>query len=54
MDEETYQRLDRSNSQLFQLCCWLNKKRDIDNASRLIPITDDLTVLVAELSVTQH
>jgi len=32
-------------------CGWLNKKRDIDTASRLIPITDDLTVLVAELGV---
>jgi len=32
---------------------WLNKKRDIDTASRLIPITDDLTVLAAELGVQQ-
>jgi hypothetical protein len=33
------------------VCGWLNERRDVDTASRLIPIADDLTHLVAELSV---
>ena len=51
MDDDTYQRLSRLDEQLIQLCHWLNEKHDIATASRLIPIMDDLTHLVAELGV---
>ena len=27
----------------MELCRWLNEKRDVATASRVIPITDDLT-----------
>jgi len=53
MDEDAYERLSLINVQLIQLCRWLNEKRNIDTASRLIPIMDDLTHLVAELRVKQ-
>ena len=39
---------------LLQLCVWLNERRDFVTASRRIPITDDLTRLVAELSVERE
>jgi hypothetical protein len=31
------------NDELFQLCKWLNKKRDTEISSRLIPLVDELT-----------
>ncbi len=43
MDNHTYQRLSRIDEQLMEPCRWLNEKRDIDVASRLIPIADDLS-----------
>ena len=43
MDDDTYQGLSRIDEQLMELCRWLNEKRDIETASRLIPITDDLS-----------
>lgn len=51
MDDESFQQLSNIDDQLNQLCDWLNDKRDFDTASRLIPIVDDLTYLVAEISV---
>jgi hypothetical protein len=45
----THQVLNRVG--VIQLCHWLNEKRDMATSSRLIPITDELTHLVAELSV---
>jgi hypothetical protein len=46
-----YERLSRIHDERMQVCRWLNEKRDTATASRLIPITDDLTHLVAEISV---
>ena len=43
MDDDTYQCLSRIDEQLMELCRWLNEKREFATASRLIPITDDLT-----------
>jgi hypothetical protein len=43
MDDDTYQRLSRIDEYLMELCRWLNERRDTAMASRLIPITDDLT-----------
>ena len=51
MNDEAYQRLSRIDDELMRLCRWLNEKRDIETASRLLPITNELTLLVAELSV---
>jgi hypothetical protein len=54
MDDETFQRLSGINDELIKLCGWLNDRRDLATASRLIQITDDLTRLVAEASVKQR
>ena len=54
MNDETFQRLSRFDEQLIELCAWLNEKHDVATASRLIPIADDLTSLVAELSVKKR
>ena len=50
-EEDTFQRLSAIDDRLLQLCDWLNDKPDVATASRLIPIADDLTRLVAETSV---
>ena len=49
MDDDTYQRLSQIDEQLMELCRWLIEKRDVATASRLMPITEELTRLVAEL-----
>jgi hypothetical protein len=51
MDEDAIQRLNRIHDELIQLCRWLNEKRGVATRSRLIPITDELTHLVAESRV---
>jgi hypothetical protein len=38
MDDDNYERLSRIHVDLIELCQWLNEKRDIEIASRLIPI----------------
>jgi hypothetical protein len=45
------QRLSWINGSLIQLFDCLNEQHDTSTASRLIPITDDLTRLVAEIMV---
>jgi uncharacterized protein YicC (UPF0701 family) len=49
MDDDAYQRLNRIAEQLMELCRWVIEKRDVATASRLIPITEELTRLVAEV-----
>ena len=51
LDDDTFQQLSDINDEFLEYCDWLNEQRDVSTASRLIPITDDLTRLVAELSV---
>jgi len=51
MDDDTYKRLFEINTRLIELCGWLNEKQDFDTASRLIPITDDLTSLMVDISM---
>lgn len=51
LGDDTFQRLSAINDRLIQLCDWLNDKQDLATACRLIPITDDLTRLVAEISI---
>jgi hypothetical protein len=51
VDDEALNRYRESTTNSFSFAAWLNERRDFDTASRLIPITDDLTHPVAELSV---
>jgi hypothetical protein len=54
MDHDLYERLSRIHANIIQLCAWLNEKRDFDTASRLLPIMDDLTHLLAVSSMTKN
>jgi hypothetical protein len=46
MEQTELGRLGQINVELYELCCWLNERRDLDTASKLIPIVDRLTRLV--------
>ena len=48
IDDDTLKQPLRTNDALFQLCKWLNEKRDMDTSSRLIPLVDDLTHILIE------
>ncbi len=48
IDDDTLKQLLRINNELFQLCNWLNEKRDMETSSRLIPLVDDLTHILVE------
>jgi hypothetical protein len=54
MDNDKFLRLLKINEELMGLCDWLNERLDTTTASRLIPITDDLTHLVAEISMERN
>jgi hypothetical protein len=47
IDDDTLKQLLRINDELLQLCKWLNEKRDMETSSRLIPLVDDLTHMLA-------
>jgi hypothetical protein len=53
MNGDTFERLSAINDRLIQLCDWLHDKRDFETASRLIPITSDLAVLLSEIGATK-
>lgn len=48
MNDDHYQCLSEITDQLLKFCNSFNQKREIETASSLIPITDDLTPLVVE------
>jgi len=48
IDDDTLNRLLRINDELLQLCKWLNKERDMETSSRLIPLVDHLTHILIE------
>jgi hypothetical protein len=48
IDDDTLKQLLRINDGLFQLCKWLNEKRDTEISPRLIPLVDDLTHILIE------
>jgi hypothetical protein len=48
IDDDTLKQLLRINDDLLQLCKFLNEKRDMETASRLIPLVDDLTHILLE------
>jgi hypothetical protein len=54
IDDDTLKQLLRINDELMQLCKWLNKKRDIETSSRLIPLVDDLTHILIEAARTNY
>ena len=55
MNDDFYERLSQIGDELIiKLCALLNEKRGFDMASRLLSIVDDLTHLVAEISVKKN
>src|SRR2546427_3843861 len=48
IDDDTLKQLLRINDELFKLGKWLNEKRDMETSSRLIPLVDELTHILAE------
>jgi hypothetical protein len=48
IDDDTLKQLLRINDALFQLCKWLNEKRDMETSSHLIPLVDVLTHILIE------
>ena len=51
MKDEHYHRLSTIADQLLEVCDWLNQKRDLVTVTRLEPIVNDLSLLVAQISV---
>jgi len=51
MDDGKFLRLLHINEELIEICQWLNENQSGELRSRIIPLTDDLTQLIAELSV---
>jgi hypothetical protein len=48
IDDDTLKQLLRINDELLRLCKWLNKKREMETSSRLIPLVDDLPHILIE------
>jgi hypothetical protein len=48
IDDDTLKQLLRIDDGLMELCKWLNKRRDMETSSRLIPLVDDLTHILVE------
>ena len=48
IDDDTLKQLLRINDELFEVCKWLNEKRDMETSSRLIPLVDHLTQILVE------
>ena len=48
IDDDTLKDLLRIDDDLFQVCKWLNEKRDTDTSSRLLPLVDELTHILIE------
>ena len=43
MDTGTLKQLLRIADELMNLCTWLDERHDLETASRLIPLVDELT-----------
>ena len=48
IDDDTLKQLLRINDDLFQLCKWLNERRNTATSFRLMPLVDDLTHILLE------
>jgi hypothetical protein len=51
MDDSTFMQLLNINSELIEICRWLKENQDTTLKSKIVPLTDELTRLVLELSV---
>jgi hypothetical protein len=51
MDNGKFLRLLHINQELIEICHWLNENQNTTLASRLIPLSDELTNLVHEMSM---
>ena len=51
MDDIKFLQLLHINGELSEICQWLNENQHTTLASRIVPIRDELTRLVLELSV---
>ena len=51
MDDSKFMQLLNINSELIEICNWLRDNQNTALESRIIPVTDELTRLVLELSV---
>jgi hypothetical protein len=52
IDDDTLKKLLRIDDGLFQLCKFLNEKREIEISARLIPLVDALTHVLIEAGKT--
>jgi len=52
IDDDTLKDLLRIDDDLFQVCKWLNEKRDTATSSRLMPLVDELTHILMRLART--
>ena len=50
IDDDTLKQLLQINDELFQVCKWLNERRDLETSSRLLPLVDDRTHILLEAS----
>ena len=50
MEQPEIDKLGQINSELCELCQWLNEQHDIQTAARLIPIVEKLTHLFIEIT----
>jgi hypothetical protein len=51
MDDDKFLRLLQINGEIIEICQWLNENQNNILASKIIPISQELTRLVLELSV---
>ena len=51
MDHHKFLRLLHINQELIEICHWLNENQNTALASRLIPLSEELTNLVHEMSM---
>jgi len=51
MNDERLLRLLHINEELIEICQWLNENKNSELASHFVPITDELTRLIFEISM---
>ena len=51
MDNSKFLQLLNINWELIEICKWLRENQNTTMESRIVPLTDELTRLVLELSV---
>ena len=51
LDDEKVLRLLHIDEELMEICHWLSEQRESQIVARLIPLADDLTVLLDQLGL---